>query len=377
MKWPQPHPSCLSAHSSLRACAALAAASLLVAMSMMLPPAWAQTRPADDLFNYQGPDREQRLADGARKEGSLSLYTSMTNKDIGQIAQAFEKKYGVKITFWRGSAQKVLQRTVAEAQAAHTEVDVVQAPALVMEALHQEHLLRAVDSPYMKDMIPAALQPHRTWTSLRAYVFVQAYNTRLVAKDELPKTFDDLLDPRWKGRLGAEAKAQEWFRMELQELGEDKGAAFFRKLVAGNGVSVRSGNSLLNNLVVSGEVPFALSVYSYLPEKAKAGGAPIDFIALKPSIGYTDGIGVAQRAAHPHAAMLFFDFMLNEGTRIMQGQQQLTMHSRDAAAVERFKPVFVDPAKMLADYEKWTVFDQETIAGRAPTWQPPELRASK
>ena len=135
--------------------------------------------------------------------------------------------------------------------------------------------------------------------------------------------------------------------------------------------------SLLANMVVSGEVPFALSVYSYLPEKAKAGGAPIDFIALKPSIGYTDGIGVAQRAAHPHAAMLFFDFMLNEGTRIMQGQQQLTMHSRDAAAVERFKPVFVDPAKMLADYEKWTVFYQETIAGRAPTWQPPELRASK
>ncbi|RXZ34087.1 extracellular solute-binding protein [Oxalobacteraceae bacterium CAVE-383] len=352
------------------------AAALLLALlapAGMPDAAWGQAGPADDAFNIQGPDREQRLAEGARREGSLSLYTSMTSKDIAQVAQAFEKKYGVKITFWRGSAQKVLQRTVAEAQAAHNEVDVIQAPALVMEALHQENLLRAVDSPYMKDMIPAALQPHRTWTALRAYVYVQAYNTKLVGKDELPKTFDDLLNPRWKGRLGAEAKAQEWFRMELQEMGEEKGAAFFRQLVATNGVSVRSGNSLLNNLVISGEVPFALSVYSYLPEKAKAGGAPIDFIALKPSIGYTDGIGVAQRAAHPHAAMLFFDFMLDEGTRIMKNQRQLTMHGRDAAALDRFKPVFVDPAKMLADYEKWTVFYQETIAGRAPGWQPPEL----
>jgi iron(III) transport system substrate-binding protein len=349
-----------------------------VALMLALPhAAFAQAKAADELFNYQGPDREQRLIDGARKEGNLSLYTSMTNKDIAQVAQAFEKKYGIKIAFWRGSAQKVLQRTVTEAQAAHNEVDVIQAPALVMEALHQENLLRAVDSPYMKDMIPAALQPHRTWTSLRAYVFVQAYNTNLVSRDELPKTFEDLLNPRWKGRLGAEAKAQEWFRMELQQMGEEKGAAFFRKLVATNGVSVRSGNSLLNNLVVSGEVPFALSVYSYIPEKAKAGGAPIDYIALKPSIGYTDGIGVAQRASHPYAAMLFFDFMLNEGTQIMQNQQQLTMHSRDASALDRFKPVFIDPARMLVDYEKWTVFYQETIAGRAPTWQPPELKASK
>jgi iron(III) transport system substrate-binding protein len=332
---------------------------------------------AEAVFTYQGPDREQRLAEGARKEGALSLYTSMTNKDMSQIAQAFEKKYGVKVTFWRGSAQKVLQRTVTEARASHYEADVIQAPALVMEALYQEHLLRPVQSPAMKDMVPSALQPHRSWTALRAYVYVQAYNTNSVSKDRLPKTFDDLLDPRWKGQLGAEAKAQEWFRMELQQMGEEKGLAFFRKLVATNGVSVRSGNSLLNNLVSSGEVPFALSVYSYLPEKAKANGAPIDYIALKPSIGYTDGIGVAQHVAHPYAAMLFFDFMLNEGTLIMKSQQQLTMHSRDAAALERFKPTFIDAAKMLVDYDKWTAFYEDTIAGRAPKELPPELKAAK
>ncbi|HEY4317582.1 MAG TPA: extracellular solute-binding protein [Herbaspirillum sp.] len=374
MKWPH----FLSLLVPMSGRMSVPAAMLALTLAPALPGvASAQAGAGADPFNYQGPDREQRLIDGARKEGSLSLYTSMTNKDIAQVTQAFEKKYGVKVTFWRGSAQKVLQRTVTEAQATHYEADVIQAPALVMEALHQENLLRKVDSPYLKDMIPAALQPHRTWTSLRAYVFVQAYNTKLVSRDELPKTFEDLLNPRWKGRLGAEAKAQEWFRMELQQMGEEKGAAFFRQLVAGNGVSVRSGNSLLNNLVVSGEVPFALSVYSYMPEKAKAGGAPIDFIALKPTIGYTDGIGIAQHVAHPHAAMLFFDFMLDEGTRIMKEQRQLTMHSRDAAALDRFKPVFIDPARMLVDYEKWTVFYQETIAGRAPTWQPPELKAGK
>lgn len=349
------------------------------AFLLVLPcPMFAQEKLAPgDIFTYQEPDREKRLLEGARKEGGLTLYTSMVNKDIAQLAEAFQKKYGVKVTFWRGSAQKVLQRTVTEARGGRNDVDVVQAPALVMEALHQEKLLQTLRSPLMRDLIPSALPSHGAWTGLRVYVYVQAYNTQKVRKEELPRTFDDLLDPRWKGRLGAEAKGQEWFRSVLQVMGEEKGLKLFRELVATNGVSVRSGNSLLNNLVISGEVPFALSVYSYMPEKAKAAGAPIDYIALQPTIAYSDGIGVIQRAAHPHAAALFFDFMLSDGLLLMKDQQQLTTHKRDQAALDRFKPTIIDPARMLVDYDKWSELYQDMIAGRAPGTLPQQTGSGK
>ena len=320
----------------------------------------AQSAPAQ----FEGPDREQRLIDGARREGSLTVYTSMVEKDIRQLSEAFQKKYSVKVTFWRGSAQKVLQRTVAEARSGRNEVDVVQNPAVQMEALHEEKLLQSAHSPFVSELTARALPVHGEWVAMRAYVFVQAYNTQKVSKEELPRSFSDLLDPRWKGRLGIEAKGDAWFSSLLQAMGEEKGLSFFRQLVATNGLSVRSGNSVLNNLVVAGEVPFALGVYSYLPERAQRKGAPINWIALQPTIGYTDGIGMARHAPHPHAAALFVDFMLSDGLLLMKEQQQLTLHRRDEAALDRFKPTFIDPALMLVDFDKKAKLYQETISGR-------------
>ncbi len=320
----------------------------------------AQSVPAQ----FDGPDREQRLIDGARREGSLTVYTSMVEKDIGLLAEAFQKKYGVKVTSWRGSAQKVMQRAVAEARGGRNEVDVIQNPSVQMEALHGEKLLQPVRSPFVSELTPRALPAHGEWVALRAYVFVQAYNTHKVSKEELPRSFSDLLDPRWKGRLGIEAKGDAWFSALLQAMGEEEGLSFFRRLVASNGVSVRSGNSVLNNLVVAGEVPFAVSVYSYLPEQAKRKGAPIDWIALQPTIAYTDGIGVARRAPHPHAAALFVDFMLSDGLLMMKEQQQLTLHKRDSAVLDRLKPTFIDPARMLVDFDKKAQLYQDTISGR-------------
>jgi len=334
-------------------------ALLFLAAAFMAASAHAQSAAPE-----QEPQREARLLGQARKEGSLTLYTSMVNRDIAQLAKAFEEKYGVKVVYWRGSAQNVLQRVVTESRGGRDDVDVVQAPTLVMEALHHEQLLQRVRSPLLNGLRDGAVPPHGTWAALRVYVYVQAYNTAKVGKDELPRSYEDLLDPRWKGRLGTEAKAQVWFRTLLEQMGEEKGAELFRKIVAANGMSVRSGNSLLNNLVVSGEVPFALSVYSYMPEKAKAGGAPIDYIALSPTIAYTDGIGVMSKPRHPAAAALFLDFMLSDGLKIMKDQGQLTMHKRDAGELDRFKPVFVDPARMLDGYDKWTEFYQDLVAGR-------------
>jgi iron(III) transport system substrate-binding protein len=322
--------------------------------------AWAQVP------IYEGADRTQRLLDGARREGTLTVYTSMAEKDTARLVSAFEKKHGIKVSIWRSGKHKVLQRVITEARAGRNEVDFVLNPSPEMEALHREKLLQPVRSPMQKELIPAALPAHGEWTGMRVYVFVQGYNTQKVKREELPKTYEDLLHPRWKGRLGIEAKEQEWFYTIVQSMGEERGLRFFHDLVATNGLSVRSGNSLLNNMVVSGEVPFALTLYSYLPQQAKTNGAPIDYIALSPTIAYTDGIAIARNAPHPHAATLFYDFMLSDGQKIVSQHNAITTNRRDEAVLARFKPIYIDPPRVLDSYEKWTQLFDDTLQGRAP-----------
>ena len=316
---------------------------------------------------YEGPDRMQRLLEGAKREGNLTLYTSMAAPDSARLTAAFEKKYNIKVKVWRSGKDKILQRVISEARAGRQEADFVLNPSPEMEALVREKLLQPVRSPVQKDLIAAALPAHREWTGMRVYIFAQSYNTAKVSKEELPRTFQDLLNPRWKGRLGIEVKQQEWFYALVQAMGEEKGLKFFRDLIAANEVSLRTGNSLLNNMVISGEVPFSLNVYSYLPEQARASGAPIDFITLSPTIAFTDGIGITQRAPHPHAATLFYDFMLTEGQAIVSENKAVTTNRRDEAMLAKLNLVYVNPAQILDGYEKWAKLYDDTLNGKNST----------
>src|SRR5262249_25533317 len=136
--------------------ALLACASLVVAA----PAAFPQTRPLAEIANYEGPDRLQKLIDGARKEGSLSLYTSPVAADMAPVIEAFAKKYGVEVQVWRGSNRAVLQRVVQERRAGRCAADVVSSGTPSLEPLHREQLLQAVRSPTLAELMPQALRPH-------------------------------------------------------------------------------------------------------------------------------------------------------------------------------------------------------------------------
>jgi len=359
------------ARSLLRVLGALTCLGL--AMLSTWPAAAQEISPA----LYEGQDRTARLIAGAKREGSLTLYGSMAEKDLSRLVAEFERRYGIKVNVWRSGKQKVLQRIVTEARANRFEVDFIHNPSPEMEALHREKLLQEVHSPVIRNLIPAAVPAHREWVGARIYIFVQAYNTTKVKPEELPRTFNDLLDPRWKGRLGAESKAEEWFYTLVQEMGEDKGLKFFRDMVATNGLSVRSGNSLLNNLVVAGEVPLALAIYSYLPEQLRRAGAPINWIALQPTIAYTDGMAVARHAPHPYAAVLFYDFMFTEGQTFLEQLNHVTTQRKNEAYVAKFKPTFIDVGAVLDGYEKWGKLYEDTIQGRGADARTPAAGAAK
>ncbi len=343
----------------LRRLSHLALGALAVAANFSL--AQDPASPALD----ESADRSARLVANARREGSLSLYASMAEKDLIRLVSEFERRYGIKVNVWRSGKNNVLRRAVTEARAGRFEVDVVHNPAPEMELLHRERLLQEVRSPYQRELIPEAVAPHREWAGPRVYVFVQAYNTNRVKSGELPKTFGDLLDPRWKGRIAVEAKEQEWFFTLVREMGEENGLKFFRELVAKNGLTVRNGNALLNNLVVAGEIPLALTLYSYLPEQSKRSGAPIDWFALQPTVAYTDGIGVMKRAPHPHAAVLFYDFVLSDGQALLAELNHVISHRRNERNLRKFDLKFIELDAVLAEYDRWTRIFEDTIYGRS------------
>lgn len=330
---------------------------LLASLLMLAAPVFAQVP------LYEGADRMQRLLDGAKREGVLSVYTSMAERDITRLVNSFEKKYNIKVKVWRAGTDKVLQRVISEARAGHSEVDFILSTAPEMEALHREKLLQRVISPMQKDLIPAALPAHREWTGMRVYVYVQPYNTQKISSEDLPRTYQDLLNPKWKGKLALESK-HEWFYTLVQHMGEEKGLKFFREMVAVNGMSLRNGSSLVANMVAAGEVPLALNIYNHVIEPLRVKGAPIDFISLKPTIASTDSIAILRNAPHPHAATLFYDYMLSEGQKIV-ADVSISTHKRDEAILARFQPiVFSDPVKVLDSYDKWDKLFDDIASGR-------------
>jgi iron(III) transport system substrate-binding protein len=295
-------------------------------------------------------------------EGTLTFYTSIAEQDIARLVEPFERQHGVRVNVWRAGTDKVLQRTLAEAGAGRHDVDVIHFGSPEMEALAREDLLEPISSPAHQDLRPGSVPPHQRWAATMLSVWVQAYNTKLVSKAELPRTYQDLLDPKWRGKLGIESKDQDWFASVADVLGgREPGVEFFRQLGRG-GLSVRVGHSLLTNLVISGEVPLALTVYSYMPEQAKKRGAPIDWFALEPAIARSNAVGVARRAPHPAAARLFYDYLLGEqAQRAFVDMDYVPSNAKVPSPLEGIRILQTDPVRTLDEAALWAGLFESTI----------------
>lgn len=317
------------------------------------------------IANLAGPDRLKKLAEGARKEGLLSIYTSMPVDDANALTSAFEQRYGVKSRVWRSGSEKILQRGLLEAKANRFEADIFETNGPEMEVLSREKILQECKSPYLQDLIPQAVTPHREWIATRLNIFTCAYNTRLIRKEDLPKTYKDLLDPKWRGKLAVEAEDSDWLAGTVMAMGEDKGIALFKEIARKNGVSVRKGHTLLANMVASGEVPLALTLYNYKVEQMKNAGAPVDWFALDPTVARPNGVGVARSAPHPHAAVLFQDFELSEGQAILGKRDFIPTSTKVPSTLNKMPLVFADPKITLDNGQKWNRLYEEIFSRKA------------
>jgi iron(III) transport system substrate-binding protein len=344
--------------SRLRRAAWLALACAALAWST---PARAQPNGTAALAGYAGADRARLLIDGAKREGELTLYSSMQVDSILPLQKGFEAKYGVRVRIWRGSGKDILQRVVTEAAANRYDVDIMESDSFALEALYRESLLQAVKSPYLADLIPEALRPQGQWVGTRLNIVAGVYNTRLVKKENLPKSYEDLSEPAFRGMLGIEADDYDWFGMIVGLMGEERGLKLFRDIVTANGMSVRKGHTLLTNLVAAGEVPIGLTVFMQNADVARKAGAPVDWFLLPPTVARPSAMGMAKRAPHPHAALLFYDFMLSDGQRIMLGREFMPTSRKIPSLLDRLALNFVSADLVLDQGEKWQKLYAETL----------------
>jgi ABC-type Fe3+ transport system substrate-binding protein len=338
------------------------AALLVAALIVCTGSAKAQT--LQELAKYSGPDRTQRLIAGAKREGTVTLYSSATLADQSAILGAFQAKYGIKVQQWRGSSEDIRNRALTEYAGGRFDADLAETAGSEMEIMVREQLLQALTTPASAALIPQARMPHQSWIATRLSVFVGAYNTNIVKPADVPKGYEDLRDPKWKGKLGIEVDDANWFLSTVGFLGEQKGLRLFHDIVAANGISVRKGHTLLANFVGSGEVPLALTAYSYRVEQMKnVEGAPVELLYLPPVVALPTGAGVFKKAPHPYAALLLLDFYLTDAQKILADREAVPTDPRARALPKGL--IFVDLPKFLDEGEKWAKLFQDTFVNQA------------
>ncbi|HYM19137.1 MAG TPA: extracellular solute-binding protein [Micropepsaceae bacterium] len=316
---------------------------------------------AGDPRHFTGPDREAKLVAGAKKEGTLTLYSSAVLEDMNAVATGFQKKYGVKVNLWRGGSEEILQRTVTEARGNRFDVDVVETAAPQIEPIVREKILSDVETPAAADIMPGAKIPGRPWIPARLVVMTGAYNTRLIKPADLPKSYDDLTNPKWKGKLGIESDDNNWLMAISGVMGEEKATKLLREIVVKNGISVRKGHTLMANMVVSGEVPIALTIYHHEVEPMSRAGAPIAELNIAPEIAFATGAGVAKRAPHPYAAVLFLDYLLTDGQQILAARGTIPTNVKYQKLPAEWKLAFMDVPKYMDEAAKWTKLYKDAL----------------
>ncbi len=269
---------------------------------------------------------EENLVEAARREGKVIWYTNVGESQ--ELARAFEKKYPfIKVEVFRSITYPLLNRILNEARAGIYSYDVVRQAAFPMNMLIQKRLVQPYNSPERKWYEKGWKDDKGYWTSTDDNYYVLGYNTKLVAKAEAPRDWDDLLAPKWQGRIGLDGDNHVIYGGMEQSWGRDKAGLFLKKL-AQREIQLRKGNTLVAQLIAAGEFPLGF-VYAHRAEFMRSQGAPIDWVpTFNPIVNTVGPLALGIKPEHPNAAKLLIDFVLSkEGQLLLQGLYRIPSRS--------------------------------------------------
>jgi ABC-type Fe3+ transport system substrate-binding protein len=263
------------------------------------------------------------LIAAAKKEGRVTFYTPLIVDQIARpLTQAFSRKYGIAAEFLRMDSDAVVLKILNEYRAKRSAADVF-TTSLGIAALVQSGAARKFQS-VSADALPAGFKdPNGYWLADRVYVLEPAINTKLVAAADYPKTYDDLLAPKWAGRMVWRPNnltgATGFIGNILFGMGEEKGMELLRRLARQKVITLQMSDRAVLDQVVAGEYPLALAMTNHNVEISRKDGAPVAWMPLEPTIIFTEQIGVTTLGPHPNAGLLFLEYtMSREGQELFQ-----------------------------------------------------------
>lgn len=318
-----------------------------------------------EISGLTGQARRDKLVELAEKEGTLDLYTSMTSDVADVITSAFSDTFKVDVNLYRAGSETVLQRILQEHGARYQGNDVVETNATELFALNKEGVL-ATYGGERRNLVPEAGR-FDGWTATRFNLFAPSWNTTLVQAGQQPKTWEELADPKWDGKVSMELGDYDWY-LTLYGYWKKQGKndADIDKIFAdmANGAKIVKGHTVQGELLSAGQFSVVVSNYSYIVERAKAKGAPVEYQPfVQPVIARPNGFGLMKSAKHPAAAMLFADWMLEEGQKVLkeEGLTPAIVEGNDPLSGVEIIPV--DVKALVEQGDEWSTRYEKVVSG--------------
>jgi iron(III) transport system substrate-binding protein len=349
-------------------------ALIISAASLATATSWAAS--VEEIALMKSADRQKILEEGAKKEGRLMFYTGLiVNQVVRPLKAAFEKRYPfVNVEFFRGNSSRISQRLLSEYQANRYDVDVLSG-STATSIVQQAGNMQKFSSPQL-ERYPAELKDaNGYWGVTNVYFLTPAYNTQMVKPDQVPKTYEDLLNPRWKGRMiwstSSSTGGPMFIGNVLQTMGDEAGKAFLHKLKSQNIAKTTASNRQVVDQVVAGEYALALHIFNHHAYISKKKGAPVEWFTLGPATATVSTIGLLNKSPNPHTAMLFIDFLLSEeGQKVFQASNYLPADPKIPALEANLKPGggrfkkanYFSPELLYEKSNEWTdYFEKEFV----------------
>ena len=294
---------------------------------------------------------ETKIIDGAKKEGELAWWSTIAQDQSQKIIEEFMKLYPfIKATYWRSGSVGLHNKILIESRAGQATWDVVSqtTPEFIFE-LKQKKLIASYDSPERRRFSADLKDREGYWTGTYALPTGLGFNTQQVKREEAPKSYNDLLDPRWKGgKISIDDENYELLVGLEQAWGKDRAVQYLKALAA-QLPTVGRGATQRTQMLAAGEFPLAIS-YTHTVEWSKSQGNTVDWVNLEPVVIKFDGIMIGAKAPHPNAAKLFIDFFLSQqGQKLLQSFSRVTLREgvepNPARLIRGFNRVVLHPEK--------------------------------
>ena len=266
-----------------------------------------------DLAKLSPAERQQKLEEGAKKEGgTVQIYTVLDEEGMNLAKKIFSEKYPFgKVEYISGKSSDLFPRAQAEFRSGQYLVDILATGSQGLLAINKDFpMAKLYDLP-----IPQGYPKQyytEWWASHASSPNVITWNTKIVSPGEAPKSYEDLLDPKWKGKVVIDIDPYHMIVAMLEKWGEAKTKEYLQKLIVDNKAQIRKGHTQEVDMLVAGEFPITIESYLYRVEAMRNQGAPLDWAAPDPTPAIIWPTGIANQAKHPNSAMLFMQIFLGK-----------------------------------------------------------------